>query len=235
MRIDSRANDEIRKIEIHTDVNKYAEGSVIISFGDTKVLITVSLEEKLPQWLNGKEMGWITAEYNMLPRANQRRTPRDSILKSGRTYEIQRLIGRSIRAVADLTVLKDRSIIIDCDVLQADGGTRTCSITGAYIAIQNALKRLYNMGVINRMPLKEPVAAVSAGIVKGEMLLDLNYFEDSNAELDMNLVMTESGRIVEIQSTSEQRPISKDELDNLFLLAQKGIMDIIKVQKTFFI
>ncbi|MGC8927849.1 MAG: ribonuclease PH [Myxococcota bacterium] len=235
MRIDSRANDEIRKIEIHTDVNKYAEGSVIISFGDTKVLITVSLEEKLPQWLNGKEMGWITAEYNMLPRANQRRTPRDSILKSGRTYEIQRLIGRSIRAVADLTVLKDKSIIIDCDVLQADGGTRTCSITGAYIAIQNALKRLYNMGVINRMPLKEPVAAVSAGIVKGEMLLDLNYFEDSNAELDMNLVMTESGRIVEIQSTSEQRPISKDELDNLFLLAQKGIMDIIKVQKTFFI
>lgn len=235
MRIDSRANDEIRKIEIHTDINKYAEGSLTISFGDTRVLITVSLDEKVPNWLVGKESGWITAEYNMLPRANQRRTPRDSILKSGRTHEIQRLIGRSIRAVTDLTALKDKSIIIDCDVLQADGGTRTCSITGAYIAIQNAIKRLYNMGVISKMPLKEPVAAVSAGIVKGEFLLDLNYFEDSNAELDMNLIMTESGKIVEIQCTSEQRPISKDELDKLFLLAQKGIMDIIKLQKDFFI
>ncbi|MCX7959038.1 MAG: ribonuclease PH [Deltaproteobacteria bacterium] len=235
MRIDSRTNDQLRKIEIHTDINKYAEGSLIISFGDTKVLITVSLEEKLPQWLTGKDSGWITAEYNMLPRANQKRSPRDSILKSGRTHEIQRLIGRSIRAVTDLALLKDKSIIIDCDVLQADGGTRTCSITGAYIAVQNALKRLHNMGVLPAMPLKEPVAAVSAGIVNGEMLLDLNYYEDSNAELDLNLVMTESQKIVEFQCTSEKRAVSKDELDRLFLLAQKGILDIIKVQKGFLI
>lgn len=235
MRIDSRANDELRKIEIHKDINKYAEGSLLISFGDTKVHITVSLEEKLPQWLNGKESGWITAEYNMLPRANQKRAARDSILKSGRTHEIQRLIGRSIRAVTDLNCLKDKSIIIDCDVLQADGGTRTCAITGAYIAVQNALTRLYNMGVIPSIPLKEPVAAVSAGIVNGEFLLDLNYYEDSNAEVDLNLIMTESQKIVELQCTSEKRVISKDELDKLFLLAQKGIMDIIKIQKGFFI
>ncbi|MCX7942974.1 MAG: ribonuclease PH [Deltaproteobacteria bacterium] len=233
MRIDSRANDQIRKIEIQTNINKYAEGSLIISFGDTKVLITVSLEDKLPQWLIGKDSGWITAEYNMLPRANQKRTPRDAILKSGRTHEIQRLIGRSIRAVTDLTVLKDKSIIIDCDVIQADGGTRTCAITGSYIAVQNALHRLYNMGVIPAMPLKEPVAAVSAGIVDGEFLLDLNYLEDSNAEIDMNLVMTESQNIVEFQCTSEKRVVSKDEVDRLFLLAKKGIMDIIKIQKDF--
>lgn len=235
MRIDSRANDEIRKIEIQTDINKYAEGSVLISFGDTRVLITVSLEDKLPQWLNGKDSGWITAEYNMLPRANQKRASRDSILKSGRTHEIQRLIGRSIRAVTDLSVLKDKSIIIDCDVLQADGGTRTCAITGAFIAVQNALKRLYNMGVIPSVPIKEPVAAVSAGIVNGEFLLDLNYLEDSNAELDLNLVMTESENIVEFQCTAEKRSVSKDELDKLFLLARKGIMDIIKLQKNFLI
>lgn len=235
MRIDTRSNDRIRKIEIQTDINKYAEGSLIISLGDTRILITVSLDDKVPQWLTGKDYGWITAEYNMLPRANQKRTSRDSILKSGRTHEIQRLIGRSIRAVTDLTALKEKSIIIDCDVLQADGGTRTCAITGAYIAIQNALKRLYNMGVIPSFPLKEPVAAVSAGIVNGELMLDLNYYEDSNAEVDLNLVMTESQKIVEFQSTSEKRAISKDELDTLFSLARNGIMDIIKIQKGFLI
>ncbi len=235
MRIDSRANDQLRKIEIQTDINKYAEGSLIISFGDTRVLITLSIEEKLPQWLMGKDSGWITAEYNMLPRANQKRSPRETILKSGRTHEIQRLIGRSIRAVTDLTVIKDKSIIIDCDVIQADGGTRTCAITGAFIAVQHAFKRLYNIGVIPFIPLREPVAAVSAGIVNKEFLLDLNYYEDSNAEVDMNLVMTESQQIVEIQCTSEKRTISKEELDRLFLLAQKGILDIIKVQKGFFI
>ncbi len=235
MRIDARANDQLRKIEIETDINKYAEGSLIISFGDTRVLITVSLEEKLPQWLTGKDSGWITAEYNMLPRANQKRSPRDSVLKSGRTHEIQRLIGRSIRAVTDLVSLKDKSIIIDCDVLQADGGTRTCAITGAFIAVQHALKRLYNMGVIPSMPIKEQVAAVSAGIVNGEPLLDLNYYEDSNAELDLNLVMTENLKIVELQCTSEKRAITKDEFDRLFLLAQKGILGIIKMQKGFLI
>ncbi len=235
MRIDSRTNNELRKIDIQTNINKYAEGSLIISFGDTRVLITVSLEERLPAWLNGKDFGWITAEYNMLPRSTQQRVQRESTLRSGRTHEIQRLIGRSIRAVTDLSVLKDRCLIIDCDVLQADGGTRTCSITGALIAVQNALKRLYSMGIIPRMPLNEPVAAISAGIVNGEMLLDLNYYEDSNAEVDMNLVMTESRRIVEIQSTSEKRTVNKDELDRLFSLAENGIMDIIKLQKRFFI
>jgi len=235
MRIDGRAFDELRRIGIETNINKYAESSLIISFGDTRVLVTVSLEDKLPGWLTGKDFGWITAEYNMLPRANLKRTPREQTLKSGRTHEIQRLIGRSIRAITDLTVLKDKSLIIDCDVLQADGGTRTCSITGAFIAVQNALKRLYNMGIISKMPLSEPVAAISAGIVRGEILLDLNYAEDSEAELDMNLVMTGSGRIVELQSTSEKRPVSKEEMDRLFSLAQKGIMDIIKVQKDFLI
>lgn len=235
MRIDSRTNNELRKIEIQTGVNKFAEGSLIISSGDTKVLITVSLEERPPSWLNGKDFGWITAEYNMLPRSTQQRTQRESLLRSGRTHEIQRLIGRSIRAVTDLTALKDRCLIIDCDVLQADGGTRTCSITGALIAVQNALKRLYNMGVIQRMPLKEPVAAISAGIVDSEMLLDLNYYEDSRAEVDMNLVMTESGNIVEIQSTSEKRPITRDEMNKLFSLAEKGIQDIIVLQKRYFI
>jgi len=235
MRIDGRAYDQLREIRVETDINKYAESSLIISFGDTRVHITVSLEDKLPAWLTGKDYGWITAEYNMLPRANQKRTPRDQILKSGRTFEIQRLIGRSIRAITDLTVLKDRSLIIDCDVLQADGGTRTCSITGAFIAVHNALKRLHNMGIIPKIPVSEPVAAVSVGIVNGEALLDLNYAEDSEAELDMNLVMTESGKIVELQSTSEKRPVSKEEMDRLFSLAQKGIMDIIKIQKGFLI
>lgn len=230
-RIDGRANDEIRPVTITRNFNKYAEGSVLIESGETKVICTATVEDKVPPFLRGKGQGWITAEYSMLPRATQIRNHREIFRPSGRTMEIQRLIGRAMRSVVDLKALGERTIWLDCDVLQADGGTRTTSITGAFLALADALKKLKDDKAIETIPINNFVAAVSVGIVDGERLLDLRFAEDSNAQVDMNVVMTDKGQIVEIQGTGESFPFSRQDLDKLLDLAQKGIFDLIDIQK----
>lgn len=230
-RIDGRANDEIRPVTITRNFNKYAEGSVLIESGDTKVICTATVEDKVPPFLRGKGQGWITAEYSMLPRATQIRNHREIFRPSGRTMEIQRLIGRAMRSVVDLEALGERTIWLDCDVLQADGGTRTTSITGAFLALAGALKKLKDDKAIETIPINNFVAAISVGIVDGEKLLDLRFAEDSNAQVDMNVVMTDKGQIVEIQGTGESFPFSRQDLDELLDLAQKGIFDLIDIQK----
>lgn len=231
MRQNNRACDELRKIEIIPDVNMYAEGSCLIKCGNTHVMCTASVDDKLPAWLKGGEKGWVTAEYSLLPRSTRTRVSRETKGPSGRTHEIQRLIGRSLRAVTDLPVLKDYVINIDCDVLQADGGTRTASITGSFVAMYLALQKMLNEGKITRNPVKEFVAAVSCGLQGDEVLLDLDYDEDSSARADTNFVLTESGKIVEVQATAEGDAFDKDQFEKLFALAQAAIADLIKLQK----
>ena len=233
MRNDGRSAKALRPITITRNFTKHAEGSVLIEFGDTKVLCTASVEESVPPFLRGKGTGWVTAEYAMLPRATHTRSPREAAKgkQTGRTLEIQRLIGRSLRAVTDLGKLGERSVYIDCDVLQADGGTRTASITGAYIALVDALTTLKTKGLLAEIPLKEAVAAVSVGIVGGEALLDLNYVEDSSAEVDMNFVITSSGRFVEVQGTAEAEPFTSAEMDAMRDLALAGVQQLFAFQQ----
>ncbi|MBI4874555.1 MAG: ribonuclease PH [Acidobacteria bacterium] len=233
MRPDQRLPDELRPVRFETDYLLTAEGSVLIEIGNTRVLCAASVEENVPQWLRGSGRGWVTAEYSMLPRSTATRTAREIVRgrPSGRTQEIQRLIGRTLRAVVDLAALGERSVILDCDVLQADGGTRTASITGAYVALTLALQRMVDFGTLKRLPIREAVAAASVGIVDGEPLLDLCYEEDSRAEVDMNVVMTSSGRFVEIQATAEQTPFEDEQMTRLLALARRGIAELLRLQQ----
>lgn len=233
MRPSDRRPDQIRVVTLETGVNRYAEGSCLVSFGHTKVLVTASVEESLPPWLRGKGQGWVTAEYGMLPRATHTRGRREAAAgkQSGRTQEIQRLIGRSLRAVVDLKALGERQILIDCDVVQADGGTRTASITGAWVAMALAVKALKEKGVLATDPILDQVAAVSCGVFKDEPVLDLDYDEDSSAEADSNFVLTGQGGIVEIQATGEKRGFSRAEFDRLFELAGIGCEELFALQK----
>lgn len=233
MRSDGREADCLRKINITRNYTRHAEGSVLVEFGDTKVICTASVEESVPPFLRGKGSGWVTAEYSMLPRATHTRSPRESSKGKvgGRTHEIQRLIGRSLRAVTNLTALGERSVTIDCDVIQADGGTRTASITGAYVALADAFAWLASRDLVASNPLREAVAAVSVGIVGGEPLLDLDYPEDSHAEVDMNFVMTSSDRFVEVQGTAESVPFTIAEMDAMRNLAMHGIRALFEIQK----
>jgi ribonuclease PH len=233
MRPDGRKNNEIRDVKVHRNFIGAAEGSVLISMGNTRVICTASIEDRVPLFLKDQKKGWITAEYSMLPRATQTRSLRESSTGriSGRTHEIQRLIGRVLRSVVDLSVIGERTIWIDCDVIEADGGTRTAAITGAFICLSGALKYALRNGLIDRTPLKDYLAAISVGVVNGEPRIDLCYSEDSLAEVDMNVVMTGNGKIVEIQGTAEGMPFSKTALDSLIKLAEEGINRLINMQK----
>lgn len=232
-RIDGRKPDEIRKVKITRPYSEFAEGSLMVELGRTKIICTASIEEKVPQFLKGSGQGWVTSEYSMLPRSTPIRTPRESSTGrvGGRTHEIQRLIGRSLRSVVDLPALGELTVWIDCDVIQADGGTRTAAITGSFIALYDALQFLIEQGRLNEMPLTEFVAATSVGIIDGQPLLDLCYEEDAAAQVDMNVIMTGSGKIIEIQGTAESYPFSKKELDELMSLAEKGINKLVSIQK----
>lgn len=230
-RVDGREFNEIRRVKITRHFNKYAEGSVLIEAGDTKVICTATIDEKVPPFLRGKGQGWITAEYSMLPRATEMRNVRETLRPSGRTMEIQRLIGRALRSVVDLAAMGERTVWLDCDVIQADGGTRTAAITGAFVALVDAFKFMKDKGILEVIPVNSFVAAVSVGIVEGQKLLDLNFDEDSRAQVDMNVVMTDRGQIVEIQGTGEAFPFTRQDLDELLDLAQKGVFDLITVQK----
>jgi len=229
-----RRADELRAVRIQREYTKHAEGSVLVGFGDTQVLCTASVEEKVPPFLKDRGQGWLTAEYGMLPRSTNTRTDREAARgrQSGRTQEIQRLIGRSLRAVTDLTKLGARTIQIDCDVIQADGGTRTASITGAFVALHDAVSRLLRNGVIDESPILDYVAAVSVGIYAGVPVLDLDYAEDSACDTDMNVVMTGSGGFVEVQGTAEGHAFSRAELDALVALAEGGIRDLVAFQRS---
>ena len=231
-REDGRAENQLRKIKITRDFNLYAEGSVLIEFGNTKVICTASVSEKVPPFLKGQGKGWITAEYSMIPRATGERNQRESAKGklSGRTMEIQRLIGRALRTAIDLEKLGERTVTIDCDVIQADGGTRTTSISGGYIALALAMKKLVNEGILAENPIISNVAAISVGIVGGTPMLDLKYSEDSAAEVDMNVVMNGEGRFVEVQGTGEEATYTRAELNELLDLAEAGINEIIELQ-----
>lgn len=228
-----RAADELREIKITRNYTKHAEGSVLVEFGDTKVLCTASVETNVPRFLKGKGQGWVTAEYGMLPRSTGSRMDREAARgkQSGRTQEIQRLIGRSLRAAVDLTKLGENTLKIDCDVIQADGGTRTASITGACVALVDALNLMQDKGLIKQMPLKQMIASVSVGIYQGVPVLDLDYVEDSSAETDMNVVMTSNGGFIEVQGTGEDGEFSSDELSQLISLAQSGIVQLFSAQQ----
>lgn len=229
-----RKPDALREVRITRGFTRHAEGSVLVEFGDTRVLCTASVEESVPPFLRGKGEGWVTAEYGMLPRATHTRSAREAAKgkQSGRTQEIQRLIGRSLRAVVDLKALGERQITLDCDVLQADGGTRTAAITGACVALHEALGKLVAAGKLASHPMREMVAAISVGIVAGQPVLDLDYTEDSGCDTDMNVVMTASGGIVEVQGTAEGTPFSRAELDALLVLAEKGIGELVAAQQS---
>ncbi len=233
MRPSGRPADALRPIHLETNVSKHAEGSCLVRFGDTHVLCAASIEEKVPPFLRNRGTGWVTAEYGMLPRATHSRTDREAVRgrQSGRTQEIQRLIGRSLRAVINLGALGERQIRIDCDVLQADGGTRTAAITGAFVALYQACDRLVKSGAVPKSPIVEQVAAISCGIWEGEPILDLDYTEDSAAAADANFVLTASGRIVEIQGTAEAAPFSREQLLVLFTLAESGVAELLKCQR----
>lgn len=233
MRPDGRKNTEMRQIKVTRNFIGTAEGSVLIEMGGTRVICTASIEDRVPPFLKDQKKGWVTAEYAMLPRSTQTRMMRESSTGrvGGRTHEIQRLIGRALRAVVDLEALGERTIWIDCDVIQADGGTRTAAITGAYICLADALRYALRNGMIDKTPLRDYLAAISVGIVNGEPRLDLCYAEDSAAEVDMNIVMTGGGKFVEVQGTAEGSPFSKDTLDGLIKLAEDGINKLIKIQK----
>lgn len=233
MRSDGRKWDELRPVKISRGIMKYAEGSALIETGETKVLCTATFEDRVPPFLKDTGKGWVTAEYSMLPRSTKERITRDSVRGKigGRSHEIQRIIGRALRSVIDLGKLGERSLTIDCDVLQADGGTRTASITGAFVALSDAALNLIRQGVISENPIVDFIAAVSVGIVGGKPALDLNYEEDSKAEVDMNVAMTGSGLLVEVQGTAEGKPFSKKNLNALIKLSEKGITELIEKQK----
>lgn len=228
VRNSGRSNDEMRPLRIKRDFLLYPKGSVLIELGNTRVICTASLENGVPPFMRDTGRGWLTAEYSMLPMSTPERNTRESSRgrQGGRTHEIQRLIGRSLRAITDLTSFGERTMYIDCDVIQADGGTRTASITGSFVAMVDAFRSLKNDGVIDEIPVKEYVAAISTGIVDGEVLLDLDYQEDSQAHVDMNIIMTRSGRFIEVQGTAEQEPFSRDHLERMIDIASKGIMEL---------
>ena len=232
-RADKRAWDELRPLKITPDPQSFAEGSALIELGKTRVLCSASVRDKVPYFLKGEGSGWVTAEYAMLPRSTVTRTPRDSSLGrvTGRNQEIQRLIGRSLRAVTDLTALGERTLIVDCDVIQADGGTRTAAITGAYVALYQAFQNLADMGIISSIPMKTAVAAISVGVVHSYMMLDMCYDEDCNAEVDFNVVMTGEGSFAEVQGTAEGKPFTKETIDSLLSLAEKGIKQMFEAQQ----
>jgi len=233
LRVDGRQPDELRPITFERDFTNAPAGSVLTTFGETVVLCTASIDEDVPRWMKGRGKGWVTAEYSMLPGSSMERVKREvkDGRPSGRTQEIQRLIGRSLRAVCDMVLLGERQVIVDCDVLQADGGTRTASICGGYLALHDALARLVQGGSIGQHPLQEPCAAISVGIVGGLTLLDLAYVEDSTAEVDFNVVMTGSGRFIDVQGTAEGLPFTRNELDSLLELGTKGIGEIVALQE----
>jgi ribonuclease PH len=230
-RIDKRAFDQLRNTRITPNISPYAEGSALIEVGNTKVICTATVEDRVPPFLRNKGTGWVTAEYAMLPRATQSRTQRETQRPSGRTQEIQRLIGRSLRAVVDTKKLGERQIFIDCDVILADGGTRTASITGAYVALALACKKIVSQGVIKNSPLLSEVAAVSVGIVEGTPVLDLCYAEDSNAEVDMNIVCTGAGKFIEIQGTAEREPFTPEQMNQMLALAETGVNQLFTIQR----
>lgn len=234
MRPSGRKHNEKRAVSAEIRISKYAEGSCLIKFGDTHVLCTASVEERVPPFLRGQGIGWVTAEYGMLPRSTHTRTDREAARgkQSGRTLEIQRLIGRSLRAVTDTKALGERQVRIDCDVIQADGGTRTAAITGGYMALYSALTNLVSKQVLPRVPLSDQVAAISCGVYKGYPVLDLDYSEDSSAEADCNFVLTGTGRIIEIQATAEKEPFSPNIFDELTDLARCGVAELVRLQKT---
>lgn len=233
MRFDGRKNNELRKIKITRNYISHAEGSVLIEFGNTRVICTASVDDKVPPFKKGTGEGWVTAEYNMLPRSTQVRNVRDiSKLKlNGRANEIQRLIGRSLRSVVDLKLLGERTIIIDCDVIQADGGTRTASITGGFVALMDACSWMMNKKMISEIPIQHFVAAISSGLVKEQEMLDLCYEEDSNATVDMNVVMTDAGQLIEVQATGEMSPFSRQSMNTMLDLAENGIRELIDIQR----
>ena len=233
MRPSGRQPDQLRTINFTRNYTKHAEGSVLVEFGDTRVLCTASVDDRTPRWIKGSGKGWVTAEYGMLPRATGQRTQREAAQgkQGGRTMEIQRLIGRSLRAVVDLTALGERTITVDCDVIQADGGTRTAAITGGYVALMDAVKHLMKQGVLNKNPLYGQVASVSVGIYKGVPVLDLDYAEDSNAETDMNVVMNDAGAFIEVQGTAEGHAFRMEELQAMLELAKTGIAELTAKQR----
>ena len=233
MRPSKRNFNQIRSVSIKTNVIKNAEGSCIIKCGNTEIICTATIEENVPHFMRKTGLGWVTAEYGMLPRSTNSRMKRESSRgkQGGRTLEIQRLIGRSLRTCVDRLLLGERQIIIDCDVIQADGGTRTASITGAYVALYDAINPLIGEGILKTSPIKDAVAAISLGIKNGEVLIDLDYDEDSNCDTDMNIVMTEQGKFVEIQGTAEGEPFTKDEMNNIIQIAEQGIAELIQIQK----
>ena len=233
MRPSQRQNDQLRDVSFTTNISKHAEGSCMVKFGDTHILCTATVADRIPSWLRGEGRGWVTAEYGMLPRSTGKRMDREAARgkQSGRTQEIQRLIGRSLRAVVDLKKMGEVQITIDCDVIQADGGTRTAAITGGFIAMYQAFQHLKRIGAIDTIPVIDHVAAVSCGLYKGQAVLDLDYAEDSNAEADTNFVLTGKGGIVEIQGTAEDSPFSEEQFAELMRLAKIGIADLVKMQK----
>jgi ribonuclease PH len=231
MRFDGRANDEMRPVLITPGYLDHPEGSALIEVGRTRVICTASVEERVPPWLRDQNQGWVTGEYGMLPRSTHQRMPRETRGPRDRTQEIRRLIGRSLRAGVDLTLLGERTVTIDCDVIQADGGTRTASITGGYVALAIALRKLIKGGLLSPRVLGSPIGAVSVGVVQDQVLLDLNYDEDSQAQVDFNVVMTAAGEYVEVQGTAEEGAFSREVMDQLLNLAQKGIAELVKLQR----
>lgn len=233
MRPSKREPNQMREIKITRNYTKHAEGSVLVEFGETKVICTASVEDRVPRWLKGKGKGWVTAEYGMLPRSTGSRMGREAARgkQGGRTMEIQRLIGRSLRAAVDLEVLGEQMITVDCDVIQADGGTRTASITGGFVALSDAIQHLMESGAVKRDPITTPIASVSVGVYQGTPVLDLDYAEDSNAETDMNVVMNSEGQFIEVQGTAEEAPFSMDEMQQMLALAQHGIGKLIAHQQ----
>jgi len=231
-RLDKRTHDQIRNTKITPNISPYAEGSALIEVGGTKVICTASVEDRVPMFMRNKGLGWVTGEYSMLPRATNTRTQRETQRgPSGRTQEIQRLIGRSLRAVVDTKLLGERQIYLDCDVIQADGGTRCASITGAYVALALACRRLLKQGTIKTSPILSEVAAVSVGIIEGTTILDLAYTEDSNADVDMNIVCTGAGKFIEIQGTAEREPFSREQMDEMLILAEIGVNKLFEIQR----
>ena len=230
-RLDKRSLDQLRNTKITPNISPYAEGSALIEVGGTKVICTASVEDRVPMFLRNKGTGWITAEYAMLPRATNTRTQRETQRPSGRTQEIQRLIGRSLRAVVDTKLLGERQIMLDCDVIQADGGTRCASITGAYVALALACRKLMKQGVLKTSPILSEVAAVSVGVIEGTPLLDLAYAEDSTADVDMNIVCTGAGKFIELQGTAEREPFTREQMDEMMMLAEKGIEQLFHIQR----
>lgn len=232
MRPSKRAPDQMREIKITRNYTKHAEGSVLVEFGDTRVICTASVEDRLPPWLRGKGSGWVTAEYGMLPRSTGSRMGREAARgkQGGRTMEIQRLIGRSLRAAVDMKILGEQQITVDCDVIQADGGTRTASITGGYVALSDAINHLIEKGAVKESPIVAQIASVSVGVYNGVPVLDLDYDEDSSAETDMNVVMNGEGQFIEVQGTAEEAPFSMEEMQQMLVLAQQGITNLIEHQ-----